>query len=463
MGATHDLAAWLLSSRLDDIPVDVRQEARRALLNFVGCAIGGCREDAVDIAIKTLAPYSGAPTASVLGRSERFDPLRASLMNGIAAHVHDYDDTTPKNYVHPSAPVLSALFAFASTAPVSGRDFIHAFILGFEATSRIANAVYPAHYDAGWHITGTAGVFGAAVGIAHLRKLALQNMIWAIGLAATQAAGVREMFGSMGKAFHPGRSAEAGYLAALLAENGFTSGIQSLEGPRGFAAVQAARFDLGKVTARIGIDFDVRENTYKPYPCGIVIHPTIEACINLRNEHRFDANDIREVNLTVAPLVLDLCNKQRITAGLEGKFSVYHAAAIGLVRGRAGLREFTDETVNAPEVRRVRELAKATADPAVAEDAAKVEVVLADGRRFTIVNEHAVGNLARPMSDQALEEKFRDQTETILPRGQVEELIALCWKIEELDNLAPMIAAATPADEMSAHRRRAATGGERNA
>ena len=168
-------------------------------------------------------------------------PLHASLLNGLSSHVHDFDDTTPKNYIHPTSPVASALFAYASANAVNGTDFMHAFILGFEAESRIGNSVYPAHYDVGWHITGTAGVFGAAVAIGKLLRLTEQQMIWAIGLAATQAAGLREMFGSMAKSLHPGRAAQNGYAAALLAREGFTAGEHSLEGPRGFAAVQAAQ------------------------------------------------------------------------------------------------------------------------------------------------------------------------------------------------------------------------------
>ena len=207
----------------------------------MGCALGGSPDRAVDIAIRALGPYSGAPTASILGRPERLDPLHASLMNGISSHVYDYDDTTPKNYMHPTSPVASALFAYASAHPVNGRDFMHAFIMGFEAEMRIGNAVYPAHYDVGWHITGTAGVFGAAVAIGKLLGLSLQEMIWAMGLAATQAAGIREMFGSMAKSFHPGRAAQNGYAAALLAQAGFTAGEHGIEGPRGFAAVQAAQ------------------------------------------------------------------------------------------------------------------------------------------------------------------------------------------------------------------------------
>src|SRR5688572_27341066 len=195
MSETRTLASYVVNGRWDDIPGDVQHEARRALVNYLGCALGGARDEAVDLALRALAPFSGPPTASVLGRSERLDPLHASLMNGISSHVYDYDDTTPQNYIHPSSPVASALFAYASANHVCGRDFLQAFIVGFEAESRVGNAVFPAHYDAGWHITGTAGVFGAAAAIGRLLSLPVQQMIWAIGLAATQAAGLREMFG----------------------------------------------------------------------------------------------------------------------------------------------------------------------------------------------------------------------------------------------------------------------------
>jgi 2-methylcitrate dehydratase PrpD len=373
------------------------------------------------------------------------DPLHASLMNGISSHVYDYDDTTPKNYIHPSSPVASALFAYSSAHPVRGGDFMHAFILGFEAESRIGNAVYPAHYDAGWHITGTAGVFGAAAAIGRLLNHSVQEMIWAIGLAATQAAGLREMFGSMAKSFHPGRAAQNGYSAALLAQAGFTAGEHSLEGPRGFAAVQAARYDLSKITARLGIDFDLRANTYKPFPCGIVNHPTIDGCIQLHQEHQLAPEKIRAVRLRVAPLVLDLCNQQNITRGLQGKFSVYHGAAIGLVRGKAGLQEYTDEAVNDPQIKRVRECAVAVGDATLTEDQAHIEVELVTGEKLAKLVEQSLGNLHRPMTDRQLEDKFRDQAVLALPPDQVERLIELCWRIDELADVGELIRTAVPA------------------
>jgi 2-methylcitrate dehydratase PrpD len=444
MSETQILASYVRDSRLEDIPADVRHEARRALVNYVGCAVGGSLHPAVDLAIQALGPYSGPATASVLGRGERLDPLHASLMNGISSHVYDYDDTTPKNYSHPSSPVASALFAYASVHPVRGRDFAEAFILGFEAESRVANAVYPAHYDAGWHITGTSGVFGAATAIGKLLGLSVQEMVWAIGLAATQASGLREMFGSMAKAFHPGRSAQNGYAAALLAQAGFTAGDRGIEGPRGFAAVQAAQYDLSKVTTGLGVDFDLRANTYKPFPCGIVNHPTIDACIQIHDQHPPPPQAIRTVRLRVAPLVLDLCNQQNITRGLQGKFSVYHGAAVGLVRGKAGIQEYTDEAVNDPDVKRVRESTTAAGDDSITEDQAHVEVELTDGRKLSRFVEESIGNLRRPLSDRQLDDKFRDQAVLTLPRSQVDDLLVSCWQIDQLATLKSLIDSAVP-------------------
>jgi 2-methylcitrate dehydratase PrpD len=441
---THALAEYVAQSTPAAIPADVRREARRALLNYLGCALGGSREPALELAIRVMRPYSGEPVAAVLGRAERFDPLNASLLNGIGSHVHEYDDTLPKNYIHPSPPVGSALFAYASAQRVSGRDFVHAYILGFEAESRIGNAVYPAHYDAGWHITSTTGVFGAAAAVGRLLGLTAAQMVAAFGLAATQAAGIREMFGSMAKSFQPGRAAQNGYTAALFAEAGFTAGERALEGPRGFAAVTATSYDLAKITAGLGTDFDLRVNTYKPYACGLVVHPTIDGCSRMRAKHDIDPESIAAVRLKVAPLVLDLCNQKDLRRALQTKYSIYHAAAIGLVRGKGGLAEFTDEARTDPRLARIRAVTTAAADPAVTEDQADIEVELADGTVLREFVEESLGNLGRPLSDEQLEEKFRDQAVLTLPPDRVERLIELCWHIDELEDVGDLVRLAVP-------------------
>lgn len=443
MNETRQLAAWVAAHRAADIPADITHEARRALLNYLAATLGGCRHEAVDIAVRSVLPFSGPPTARLIGRGEKCDPLHAAFINGISSHVDDFDDTTPKNYIHPTAPVASALFAYGSANPISGADLLHAFVLGFDVTSRVGNVVYPWHYEAGWHITATAGVFGAAAAIAKVRGLSAQHTVWALGLAATQSAGVRETFGSMAKAMHPGIAAKNGYFSALLAENGFTSGDAGIEGPRGFAMVQSPNRDFAQLLDRLGAHYGLSDNTYKPFPTGIVIQPTIDACIQIHREHRPPAAQISAVNLQVAPIVFELCMKKELKVGLEGKFSIYHAAAIGLVRGRASLDEFTDEAVADPELLRVRECTVPHKNPRIADDEVMVEVTMQDGTRFTRHVEHAVGNIGQPMSDAQIEDKFRDLADRVLPRGRSGKIIEKCRAFEQLADSRELLDLAT--------------------
>lgn len=445
MNETRQLAQWVVAHRPGQIPKDIAHEAKRALLNYLAATFGGCRHEAVDIAVRTVLSLAGSSASNLLGRNEKCDPLHATFINGISSHVDDFDDTLPKNYIHPTSPVASALFAYGSANPLSGAAFLHAFVLGFEVTSRVGNVVYPWHYETGWHITATAGVFGAAAAIGKVRNLPAEKMIWALGLAATQSAGVRETFGSMAKAMHPGRAGQNGYFSALLAENGFTSGEHAIEGSRGFAFVQSTNRDLSKLLDKIGERFELLDNTYKPFPTGIVIQPTIEACIQIHRDHRPDPALIKAVELEVAPIVFELCLKKDLKVGLEGKFSIYHAAAIGLVRGRASLDEFTDAAIVDPDLLRIRGLTVPRSNPEVADDAAIVEVTMQNGNRYTRHIEHAVGNIERPMTDAQLEEKFRDLASRVIAPARVEQIIGKCWAFERLADCRELIELAIPA------------------
>ena len=444
MSVTEILARYVVDTTHKDIPQDVHDEAKRALVNYIGCAIGGSIEPALDVALSTLLPYSGPTTAAVLGRRERCDALHAALFNGIGSHVHEYDDTLPKNYIHPSIPVASALFAYASAHPTRGADLVQAFILGFEVESRIGNAVYPAHYEAGWHITSTTGVFGAAAAIGKLLGLSTPQMVWAFGLAATQAAGIREMFGSMAKSFQPGRAAQNGYTSALLAQSNFTAGEQAIEGPRGFAPVTAAHYDLSKITQDLGADFELRYNAYKPYACGLVVHPTIDACSQIREKYAPRVEDIASIKLRVAPLVLDLCNKRDLRRALQSKYSIYHAAAIGLVRGKGGLQEFTEEAIRDPALARLRDVTSAIGDDAVTADQVDVEIEMKSGKPIKFFLEASLGNVERPLSNAQLDDKFRDQSVLALPAQQVDALLAATWRIAELDDAGEIARLSTP-------------------
>jgi 2-methylcitrate dehydratase PrpD len=427
---TRVLAAYVVRARAEDLPAPVRTEACRTLLNWAGCAVGGSQHETVDIAVRALRPFSGPPQASLLGRGERMDVLHASLMNGMSSHVLDFDDTHLKTVIHPAGPVASVILALAETRPVSGRDFLHALVLGAEVECRIGNAVYPAHYDRGWHITGTTGVFGAAAAAGRLLGLSEQQMRWAFGLAATQPVGLREMFGTMTKSFHPGRAAQNGLTAAVLAKEGFTSSEVGLEGRTGWAHVLSTACDYAQITRGLGEHYEIVLNTYKPFACGVVLHPIIDACLQLRAAHQLTPDRIDRIDLAVHPLVLELTGRRTPQTGLEGKFSVYFAAAVAIAAGAAGVKQFTDDWVRQPAVVALRDRVTATVESSIGEAQVRAAITLKDGRRLEKFIEHAIGSVEQPMSDADLDGKVRDLCEGVLPAAGTRRLIDLCRNIE---------------------------------
>jgi 2-methylcitrate dehydratase PrpD len=429
---TGTLARYVVRARREDVPAAVRKEAARTLLNWTGCAVGGSRHETVDIAIRALAPFSGPAQATVLGRKERLDVLHTALLNGISSHVFDFDDTHLRTIVHPAGPVASAILALSEYRPISGADFLHALILGAEVECRIANAVYPAHYDVGWHITGTVGPFGAAAAVGKLLKLSEQQMIWALGLAATQPVGLREMFGTMTKSFHPGRAAQNGFTAALLAAQNYTSSNQGIEATRGWANVLSTTRNYAEITANLGGSYEISVNSYKPFPCGVVIHPALDGCLQLRAGQGLTPAQIERIDLKVHPLVLELTGKRTPQSGLESKFSIYHAVAAAFAHGTVGEPQFSDRAVRDPATVALRARVTATVDRTIAEDQVRITVTLKDGRQIEKYIEHAIGSAKNPMTDAQLEAKFTGLAEGILPPGRIRKLMDLCWSVEKL-------------------------------
>jgi 2-methylcitrate dehydratase PrpD len=441
---TKILASYIVSARYEDLPTNVRQEGLRTLLNWVGVAVGGSHHETIDIAVDALAPFSGPSQASILGRRERFDVMNAAFINGVSSHIFDYDDTHLKTIIHPAGPVMSAILALAEYRPVDGRAFLNALVLGVETECRIGNAVYPDHYDRGWHITGTAGVFGAAASAGKLLNLSEQQMIWALGLAASQPVGLRESFGSMNKSFNPGRAASNGLFAAVLASKNFTSSDQMIEAKRGWANTISTKQDYKEITEGLGERYEALLNTYKPFACGIVMHPAIDAAIQLRNQYQIKPDQIDTINLLVNPLVLELTGKKTPTTGLEGKFSVYHAVAVAIVEGAAGEKQFSDQAVQDPTVVALRGRVLPVADPAVKAEQVEMSMTLKDGRQVEKSIQHAIGSLEAPMTDHDLESKFTDLAEGILKPEQVQKLMGLCWDVEKLSRAGDIAKAAVP-------------------
>jgi 2-methylcitrate dehydratase PrpD len=441
---TRRLARFAVETQPADVPGNVRHEAKRALLNWLGCAIGACRHPVVDTTLAALAQFSGPPEASVLGRSERLDCLHAALLNGISSHVLDFDDTHHPTLIHPSGPVMAAALALAEKRPVTGEALIHAVVLGIDIECRIGRAVFPAHYQAGWHITGTAGVFGAAAAAGLLLRLSEQQMIWALGIAATQASGLREMFGTMCKSLHPGRAAQNGLASAFLARAGFTSSERAIEAPAGFAHVLSGDRDLALAVDALGERFELMSNTYKPFACGLVVHPVIDGCLALRAEHGLPAAEIERIDLGVNPLVVELTGKTSPATGLEAKFSVYHSAAVAIVHGAAGEAQYADTVVNDPTTMALRDKVRVEIVPDMAATQAKIRITLRDGRVLERQVVDATGSLQNPMSDAQLAAKFSGLAEGVLSEAATRRLIDLCWSADRLTDAGSIARASVP-------------------
>ena len=406
----------------------VDREAHRTFLNWLGCAVGASQHDSVTAALAAVQMLQPAPQATLLGRAERVDMASAALVNGISSHTFDFDDTHLKTIIHPAGPVASALLALAEVTGASGRALIDALVLGIDVSCRVGNAMYPEHYDRGWHITGSTGTLGAAAGCARLLGLDAQGTQMALGIAASQPVGLREQFGSMTKPLHPGAAARAGLMSALMARHGYTASPRALEAPRGMMQVVSTKNDWREITDELGQRFEISFNTYKPFACGIVVHPGIDACAQLR-ARGVKPDDVERIELKVHSLVLELCGKKEPADGLQAKFSIYHACAAGLMFGQAGEGEFDDAVVTSEPMVALRRKVVATVDDAIAEEQVDVTAVLRDGRREHVFIEHAIGSMQRPMSDADLEAKFHGQADAVLGAQRVQALIEACWGV----------------------------------
>lgn len=424
------------------LPETVQREAARALLNWMGCALGGSREPAVQMAISAVAEAGGHPQASLIGHAQRTDISSAAFINCISSSVLGFDDAHLATVTHPSSPVCSALFALSEKYAVTGEDFLAAMALGIEITCRLSNVLVlpPSKFNPGFYVTGLTAPIGVALAVGKLLRLDERQMNWAISIAASQSGGFRATQGSMTAHFRPGHAARSGVWAALLAAKGFTGNESALEADKGFFDVYASGANLQLAVDGLGEHHELMNNEYKPYPCGIVIHPTLDACLELHGQYGEGVVPAR-VTLRTHPLALSLCGIREPKTTLESLNSLHHWAAAALVRGRAGVPEMLPDCVANPCVAQLRSRIEVIADPAVGSDQAEVEVTLADGHRL-----QARASQAHPMTDEALDAKFRSQASPVLQAEQVDRLRALCCGAATLQDVGREITAVWSAE-----------------
>ncbi len=434
--ASQALAAFTVATAFDDLGDAVRHQAKRSLLNFVGCALGAADEPAVATAVRVLAGPGGAPQAGLIGRAERFDLLSASFVNAISGNLFDFDDTHLATVIHPTAPVAPVVLALAERHGASGADALTALALGIEVACRIGNAVSPGHYDRGWHITATCGVFGAAAAAAKLLGLSPDQTAHALGIAASEAAGVVENLTTAAKNVGVGNAARNGLLAALMAEAGYEAAPGAIEGPLGWARASGDSPDIARIHDGLGSAWELLANTFKPYPSGVVLHAVADACLALRAAHRLKPEEIAGV--TVAGDALLLARGDRVVSNArDARVSIQHTAAVALLRGAAGLDEYAPATVEDPAVAAFRTRVRPIPDPTLPKGAARVEIVLADGRRLSETIRNARGSLESPLTDAEIGAKVIALARRGAAGIAAEAVIDRIWSLEAMADVRP--------------------------
>jgi 2-methylcitrate dehydratase PrpD len=434
-GAGTTLADFVAVTLWADIAAQ-SHEAKRSILNFFATALGSAYDPAVSAALRVLVPFSGAATSAIIGRPERLDAMGAAFINAISANLLDFDDTHLDTIIHPAAPVAAPVLALAQARGFPGQAVLIAFILGVEVECRVGNAVSPGHYARGWHITSTCGVFGAAAACAKLLGLSADQISNAIGIAASQSAGIVENLPSAAKNVSVGNAARNGLFAALLAAEGYSASPRAIEGPLGWARAMGDEPNLARLTGGLGKSWEIAKNTYKPYPAGIVFHAVIDACFSLRA--RLNVSDIASV--TVHGSALLLARGDRVVRNeRDARVSIHHCAACALLLGASGVPEFSEATVVRPDIVAVREKVRAQLDASLPDGAARVTIQLTSGETLSEIVMAAKGSLADPLSDRDIEAKLRDCARLGGTNWDIDRIIDDVWRLDTLADVSSLM------------------------
>jgi len=436
-GAGATLANFVAATSWADVAAQ-SHEAKRSILNFFATALGSAYAPAVTSALRTMSPFSGAATSAIIGRPERLDALSAAFVNAISANLLDFDDTHLDTIIHPAAPVAAPVLALAQARGFSGRDAITAFILGVEVECRIGNAVSPGHYARGWHITSTCGVFGAAAACAKLLGLSADGITNAIGIAASQSAGIVENLPTAAKNVSVGNAARNGLFAALLAAEGFGASARAIEGPLGWARAMGDEPDLESLVGGLGKSWEIAKNTYKPYPAGIVFHAVIDACLKLRARLNQRIDDVLSITVQGSALLLARGDRP-VRNERDARVSIHHCAACVLLLGSTGVPEFTETVVFRPDIVSLRQKVRAQLDTSLPDGAARVNLQLASGEVLSEIVMAARGSLADPLSDLDIEAKLRDCLRLGGTGWNADAIIKDVWRLDTVADVSSVM------------------------
>jgi 2-methylcitrate dehydratase PrpD len=425
---TRILAQYASSTSSAEILTRLSGQAERLFLNWLGCAIGGCNEPVTARVLATLGPLSGKPEATMIGAGKRLDCLTAAYLNSLSSGVHTYDETHLKTVNHPSGPVVGAALALAQRLPCTGRDFLAGIAAGAEIACRIGNALVtpPAHCHVGFSMTGLTGGIGAAAACGRLLQFDEARMISALGTAAIQAAGFRETHQSQAAYLVTAQGGRSGLVAALTAQHDIDAIATSLEGPNGFLSVFASVANVDAALEGLGEHFEIADLAFKPYPCGVIVHAAIDACLEASQRIARATDKIEKVELFVPPLAIKLGRQTDPQTPFEAQVSLNHWAAVALRMGAAGLAQSRVPVVTDPEIVALRRRIGTTADQGLAADATTARIHLTDGSQFDIHVPHCRGSRERPLTDSEIDAKFIEQAVTRYTSQRAEVLRSEC-------------------------------------
>ncbi len=457
MGVTEEVASFVHNSRYREIPQEVVRLAQGFVLDGLGVILAGsAAEESARIVQAHIRQLGGKGEATVLGAGFMTSTPKAALANGVAGHAMDYDDTqlsTSKEGVyglltHPTVPVLSAVLAIGEKLKISGEDMLLAYITGVEVECRIADAINPRHYQAGFHSTATMGGLGAAMAVGKLMKLKAEVLRRALGIAASMASGLRENFGTMTKPLHAGRAAENGVTATQLAAMGFTAAQNILEAKRGFFNATAGGFDEAKISGRLGRPYFISDPgiSIKPYPSGSLSHPAQDLIVDMVKTHDLHAEDIETIDVGTNSNVPNALIYPMPKTALEGKFSIPFCMAMGVLERKAGIAQFKDRKVREPKVVEFMKRVTLYVDDeleALGYDQvrSRIRIKMKDGRTVEGRADVARGHPLKPMSWEELGEKFRDCARLVLSKKNTEDAIELVGNLNRVRSISPLIRA----------------------
>jgi 2-methylcitrate dehydratase PrpD len=446
LGATRALVQRVRGIRYEEIPDAARETAHHCLLDFLGCALAGASDPLAEILVREVAAGEGGSQAGLIGRAERATLQTAALINGAAGHALDFDDTHTGMAGHPSVPVLPALLALAEHSGANGRAFVAALVAGIELECRLSLLIGMGHYAAGFHSTGTLGTFGAAAACAHLLELDEEAWLHALGLAGTQAAGLKSGFGTMAKPLHAGRAASAGLLAATLARGGFTAQPAIVEVAQGFAVTHAGREPSAAALEEQPQHLLIRDTLFKYHAACYLTHAAIEAAQALRERHAIDPEKIVEIEVQVNPALLAVCNIEEPVTGLEGKFSLRATTAMGFLARDTGDSDlYCEATLAEPELIALRDRIRVTPTEKLTPTQARVLVESSAGRSEETID---TGIPAADLGEQGrrLRDKFLVLAAPRLGSDRAEELADAVASVEHADSLRAVLRLACAGD-----------------